>query len=365
MSRQSVSCCDLLKIHYLCGDKDNSPCSPFSPASVVICSKFITFAVTKTTWRNSHQWEGWLWFAQNSLPLRWQRQRLPIPKGRRCCCDLLKIHYLCGDKDNGSNFLIYYLLLWFAQNSLPLRWQRQHNRQFLMLPIRCDLLKIHYLCGDKDNCQKDRIPVDVVVICSKFITFAVTKTTISRLVPTSWQLWFAQNSLPLRWQRQPMGKIRQSYCRCDLLKIHYLCGDKDNLQCRRDEVGGLWFAQNSLPLRWQRQPCCGLTSSHQCCDLLKIHYLCGDKDNRIYRQKETWVLWFAQNSLPLRWQRQLSSQPSSRPTSCDLLKIHYLCGDKDNLNGINYKDVSVVICSKFITFAVTKTTRHPPKACSS
>ena len=41
----------------------------------------------------------------------------------------------------------------------------------------CDLLKIHYLCGDKDNHQQCRILLDSVVICSKFITFAVTKTT--------------------------------------------------------------------------------------------------------------------------------------------------------------------------------------------
>ena len=42
---------------------------------------------------------------------------------------------------------------------------------------------------------------------------------------------------------------------------------------------------------------------------------------------------------------------------CDLLKIHYLCGDKYNsASGLNVKS-SVVICSKFITFAVTNTTR--------
>ena len=66
----------------------------------------------------------------------------------------------------------------------------------------CDLLKIHYLCGNKDNpiccgdCQT------LVVICSKFITFAVTKTTLRVLLAIS--------------------------ARCDLLKIHYLCGNKDN-----------------------------------------------------------------------------------------------------------------------------------------
>ena len=40
----------------------------------------------------------------------------------------------------------------------------------------CDLLKIHYLCGDKDNGMKAFIILAEVVICSKFITFAVTKT---------------------------------------------------------------------------------------------------------------------------------------------------------------------------------------------
>ena len=44
--------------------------------------------------------------------------------------------------------------------------------------------------------------------------------------------------------------------------------------------------------------------------------------------------------------------------SCDLLKIHYLCGDKDNFNYFKQGKYGVVICSKFITFAVTKTTTN-------
>ena len=92
--------CDLLKIHYLCGDKDNIVFIVFCLSYVVICSKFITFAVTKTT-------------------------------------------------------LLYTLLFRFS----------------------CDLLKIHYLCGDKDNPFGYYILSSFVVICSKFITFAVTKTT--------------------------------------------------------------------------------------------------------------------------------------------------------------------------------------------
>ena len=71
----NVVSCDLLKIHYLCGDKDNRPSTMYSNKVVVICSKFITFAVTKTTKSNNIT--------------------------NADSCDLLKIHYLCGDKDNG------------------------------------------------------------------------------------------------------------------------------------------------------------------------------------------------------------------------------------------------------------------------
>ena len=67
--------------------------------------------------------------------------------------------------------------------------------------------------------------------------------------------------------------------RCDLLKIHYLCGDKDNCWVNINIRNRLWFAQNSLHLRWQRQQCNNECFVVHCCDLLKIHYLCGDKDN--------------------------------------------------------------------------------------
>ena len=72
----------------------------------------------------------------------------------------------------------------------------------------CDLLKIHYLCGRNDNIKTIRQRVLSVVICSKFITFVVEMTTESVEKSKDW--------------------------RCDLLKIHYLCGRNDNL--RGDEM---------------------------------------------------------------------------------------------------------------------------------
>ena len=42
---------------------------------------------------------------------------------------------------------------------------------------RCDLLKIHYLCGRNDNAFEGAKEATEVVICSKFITFVVEMTT--------------------------------------------------------------------------------------------------------------------------------------------------------------------------------------------
>ena len=48
--------------------------------------------------------------------------------------------------------------------------------------------------------------------------------------------------------------------------------------------------------------------------------------------------------------------PQDERDSCDLLKIHYLCGRNDNT--FTSSDICgiVVICSKFITFVVEMTT---------
>ena len=195
---------------------------------VVICSKFITFAVTKTTRAAWYSRCRRLWFAQNSLPLRWQRQHPLI-------CLLFQVVVICSKfitfavtKTTCTLWFCFFMLLWFAQNSLPLRWQRQLAFFYGILGRCCDLLKIHYLCGDKDNKFHNYSLLEGVVICSKFITFAVTKTTCASIFWNVRKLWFAQNSLPLRWQRQ-LSLANVADCdSCDLLKIHYLCGDKDN-----------------------------------------------------------------------------------------------------------------------------------------
>ena len=145
----------------------------------------------------------------------------------------------------------------------------------------------------------------------------------------------------------------------------------------------LWFAQNSLPLwlKWQLKIFC--CCFQYCCDLLKIHYLCGWNDNLFVFASLTWPvvicskfitfvvemttlvcqqalkhwLWFAQNSLPLWLKWQPKGKWTSEDESCDLLKIHYLCGWNDNPEQKIRTYPWVVICSKFITFVVEMTTQ--------
>ena len=93
------------------------------------------------------------------------------------CCDLLKIHYLCGNKDNIRLITSCSLLVVICSKFITFAVTKTTIEIIIHWPLGCDLLKIHYLCGNKDNVTVYDILRIFVVICSKFITFAVTKTT--------------------------------------------------------------------------------------------------------------------------------------------------------------------------------------------
>ena len=194
-------------------------------------------------------------------------------------CDLLKIHYLCGDKDNGNHQVVFRWCVVICSKFITFAVTKTTVASVFTLKVRCDLLKIHYLCGDKDNALSVQYTRKKVVICSKFITFAVTKTTGWWNRIYNRQLWFAQNSLPLRWQRQLFLRFlkRTVVVICSKFITFAVTKTTQNIRCCATQW--LWFAQNSLPLRWQRQPVEWCSIALIGCDLLKIHYLCGDKDN--------------------------------------------------------------------------------------
>ena len=167
------------------------------------------------------------------------------------------------------------------------------------------MLKIHYLCGWNDNIKAINLLHIPVVICSKFITFVVEMTTNSYICACLRRLWFAQNSLPLWLKWQPIaGRKKHPYVVICSKFITFVV--EMTTYCALSALSvKLWFAQNSLPLwlKWQRF--WAKSVNYPSCDLLKIHYLCGWNDNRTEINNNKNKLWFAQNSLPLwlKWQQ--------------------------------------------------------------
>ena len=93
------------------------------------------------------------------------------------CCDLLKIHYLCGRNDNGGEIGDTLAAVVICSKFITFVVEMTTRYKSVLLLVCCDLLKIHYLCGRNDNCWALRCSLSSVVICSKFITFVVEMTT--------------------------------------------------------------------------------------------------------------------------------------------------------------------------------------------
>ena len=92
------------------------------------------------------------------------------------------------------------------------------------------------------------------------------------------------------------------------------------------------------------------------CDLLKIHYLCGRNDNKPSQFTEDEIVVICSKFITFVVEMTTSKKGGCVRLSCDLLKIHYLCGRNDNLRIDAKNSKNVVICSKFITFVVEMTT---------
>ena len=271
---------------------------------VVICLKIRTFVVSATTY-----------------------ELTPLAT---ICCDLLENSYLCGISNNNQRLecredvvviclkirtfvvsattrsqasLIFYRL-WFAWKFVPLWYQQQLVKKFIVNITSCDLLENSYLCGISNNIFVCHNSIFYVVICLKIRTFVVSATTL-------------------------ISDEDASLC-CDLLENSYLCGISNNGRVRSWLGWLLWFAWKFVPLWYQQQPLLANILRHFCCDLLENSYLCGISNNKNMIVFLDTVLWFAWKFVPLWYQQQLY-----------LLKQRWIV---------------VVICLKIRTFVVSATT---------
>ena len=121
-----------------------------------------------------------------------------------CCCDLLKIYYLCGSSNSKKPVSILMSCVVICLKFTTFVVAATVVRIGKVLSTSCDLLKIYYLCGSSNSVSKILLSCQTVVICLKFTTFVVAATVgFNRPYPTK---------------------------SCDLLKIYYLCGSSNSIK---------------------------------------------------------------------------------------------------------------------------------------
>ena len=220
--------CDLLEKSYFCSIANNCWCKKANCSGVVICLKNRTFAVSQTTklkikivknklwfawkivllqYRKQHNeyrynlqdccdlleksyfcsiannklhktnWLWQLWFAWKIVLLQYRKQQSPWIAGRYVCCDLLEKSYFCSIANNIMNNNRYICKLWFAWKIVLLQYRKQQLTNKTMVHCCCDLLEKSYFCSIANNNGWVIIGADMVVICLKNRTFAVSQTT--------------------------------------------------------------------------------------------------------------------------------------------------------------------------------------------
>ena len=195
--------------------------------------------------------------------------------------------------------------LWFAWKIVLLQYRKQRPYGSVRKRNRCDLLEKSYFCSIANNCTLFRIIAFRVVICLKNRTFAVSQTTYIS---------------------------RHDYCTCcDLLEKSYFCSIANNI---------------TVPLH--------VSNTVVIC--LKNRTFAVSQTTRMIYPLHDWVLWFAWKIVLLQYRKQLCLNSSRLILSCDLLEKSYFCSIANNTRGIPSSVISVVICLKNRTFAVSQTT---------
>ena len=153
-----------------------------------------------------------------------------------------------------------------------------------------------------------------------------------------------------------MSRIVEYAVSCDLLRINYLCGRITNPPLR-------WLSARSVVICSElttfavespTPPCTTCVVSG--CDLLRINYLCGRITNRFASVTFWDSVVICSELTTFAVESPTSLTCSLTLSSCDLLRINYLCGRITNLSPNVDSTPTVVICSELTTFAVESPT---------
>ena len=246
-------------------------------------------------------------------------------------------------------------LLWFAFILLPLPYWKQPEVFVEAVHIGCDLLSFYYLCRTGNSLAKLKPCPCPVVICFHFTTFAVLETAGGGEHRPCAPLWFAFILLPLPyWKQHDVAKGNLTFV---VICFHFTTFAvlETAISQRYWTHTGLWFAFILLPLPYWKQRIVGYDWRY--CVVICFHFttfaVLETATPRRWRSAS--LLWFAFILLPLPYWKQRKPVIQVCGECCDLLSFYYLCRTGNSHVGRELRQVGVVICFHFTTFAVLET----------
>ena len=188
--------------------------------------------INVTLWQKGSKWHSLPKFVCiclcNFLIINSGLYALSLNSYFQLCCDLLEKSYFCSIANNFYDYQIkrYYVViclknrtfavsqttigqwvenhckLWFAWKIVLLQYRKQRAVRDIRANGRCDLLEKSYFCSIANNYGIEFSVDELVVICLKNRTFAVSQTTVDIRQYRPFQLWFAWKIVLLQYRKQ-------------------------------------------------------------------------------------------------------------------------------------------------------------------
>ena len=350
----------------------------------MICLKNRTFAVSQTTVGKLRCYQQSLWFAWKIVLLQYRKQQYIHTSSAERSCDLLEKSYFCSIANNRS--LIFHLQeyvviclknrtfavsqttyrleevdnsqLWFAWKIVLLQYRKQPVLYQYLMIYRCDLLEKSYFCSIANNTIDPQIRRLLVVICLKNRTFAVSQTTSIGETRQGVVLWFAWKIVLLQYRKQRFFKLFALVLVVICLKNRTFAVSQTTEVCIGSYIRWLWFAWKIVLLQYRKQHFTNGEEQHWSCDLLEKSYFCSIANNRAKETLQGGRVVICLKNRTFAVSQTTASSIRLYSFCCDLLEKSYFCSIANNSTANWAGLVTVVICLKNRTFAVSQTT--PP-----
>ena len=169
-------------------------------------------------------------------------------------------------------------------------------------------------------------------------------------------LWFAWKIVLLQYRKQHAPSPDGRKPCCDLLEKSYFCSIANNHHNLRQIERMVVICLKNRTFAVSQTTFRKGVEKDWSCDLLEKSYFCSIANNGKAQALVRRRLWFAWKIVLLQYRKQPFSKTETEPLSCDLLEKSYFCSIANNTRGMPSSDISVVICLKNRTFAVSQTT---------